>query len=99
MLQLGCKLNNTANICLHKSTDAQISLFTELHETLLQRITKKLVAGPSAVLWLEAVADEIFSWESPYKCQSKIGVDAGELCPYAMCQPMLRGIYGSSYED
>ena len=38
MLKLGCKLPNSANICLHKSTSAKFYPFTETDKNFLQKI-------------------------------------------------------------
>ena len=43
MLELGCTLPNLPNICLHKSTDAKFSPFTERDKDLLEKLEKMLL--------------------------------------------------------
>ena len=43
MLKLGCNLPNLANICLHKSTDANFYPFTEGDKELLEKFEKMLL--------------------------------------------------------
>ena len=60
MLKLGCTLPNLANICSHKSTDAQFHPFTEGDKDLLEKIREDVVGGPSIVFTRKAVVDEAF---------------------------------------
>ena len=92
MLKLGCTLPNLANICLHKSTDAKIYPFTEGDKDLLQRI-RDVVGGPSIVFTGKAVVDETFIRKSANISKSIVGIDASELYPYSMCQPMPTGLH------
>ena len=47
MLKLGCFVPNLANICLHKSTDANFYPFTEADKELLQKFEMWLVVYQS----------------------------------------------------
>ena len=87
-LKLGCALPNLANICLHKSTDAKSYPFTEGGKNLLEKIPEDVVGGPSIVFTSKAVVDEIFIRKSSYKCNSTVGIDASQLYPYSICQPI-----------
>ena len=88
MLKLGCTLPNLANICLHKSTVAKFYPFTEGDKDLLEKIREDVVGGPSIVFTRKAVVDETFIRKSPNLCKSIVGIDASQLYPYSMCQPM-----------
>ena len=93
MLKLGCTLPNLANICLHKSTDSKFYPFTESDKNLLEKIREVMVGGPSIVFTRKAVVDEIFIRKSSNLCKSIVGIDASQLYPYSMCQPMPTGLY------
>ena len=93
MLKLGCTLPNLANICLHKSTDAKLNTFTEGDEDLLEKIREDVVGGPSIVFTRKAVVDETFIRKSTNICKSIVGIDASQLYPYSMCQPMPTVLY------
>ena len=95
MLKLGCTLPNLANICLHKSTDAKFYPFTEGDKDLLGKIREDVVGGPSIVFTRKAVVDETFFRKSTNLCKSIVGIDASQLYPYSMCQPMPTGLYTS----
>ena len=95
MLKLGCTLPNLANICLHKSTDAKLHPFTEGDKDLMEKFRQDVVGGPSIVFTRKAVVDETFLRKSTNKSNSIIGIDASQLYPYSMCQPMLTGLYTS----
>ena len=88
MWKLGCTLPNLANICLHKSTSAKFYPFTESDKDLLQKIREDTVDGPSIVFTRKAVVDETFIRNSENVCKSIVGIDASQLYPYSMCQPM-----------
>ena len=60
MLKLGCTLQNLANICLHKSTDAKFYPFTEGDKDFLEKIREDFVGGTSIVFTRKAVVDETF---------------------------------------
>ena len=93
MLKLGCTLPNLANICLHKPTSANFYPFTETDKDLLQKIREVVVGGPSIVFTGKAVVDETFIRNSEKICKSIVGIDASQLYPYSMCQPMPTGLY------
>ena len=93
MLKLGCTLPNLANICLHKSTDSNFYPFTESEKDLLKKIREVMVGGPSFVFTRKAVVDATFIRKSSNLGQSIVGIDAGQLYPYSMCQPMPTGLY------
>ena len=93
MLKLGCTLPNLANIRLHKSTDAKFYPFTEGAKDLLEKIRESVVRGPSIVFTRKAVVDETFIRKSTNICKSIVGIDASQLYPYSMCQPMPTGLY------
>ena len=92
MLKLGCTLPNLANICLHKSTDAKFYPFTEGDKDLLEKVRED-VGGPFIVFTRKAVVDDIFVRKSANICKSIVGIDASQLYPYSMCQPMPTGLY------
>ena len=93
MLKLGFTLHNLANICLHKSTDSKFYPFSESDKDLLEKIREDVVGGPSIVFTRKAVVDETFIRKSSNLCKSIVGIDASQLYPYSMCQPMPTGLY------
>ena len=93
MLKLGCTLPNLANICLHKSTDSKFYPFTESDKDLLEKIREHMVGGPSIVFTRKAVFDETFIRKSTNLCKWIVGIDASQLYPCSMCQPMPTGLY------
>ena len=93
MLKMGCTLPHLANICLHKSTDSKFYPFTESDKDLLEKIREDMVGGPSFVFTRKAVVDETFIRKSTNLCKSIVGIDASQLYPYSMCQPMPTGLY------
>ena len=92
-LKLGCTLPNLANNWLHKSTDAKFYPFTEIDKGLLKKNRKDVVGGPSIVFTRKAVVDETFIPKSTNICISIVGIDANQLYPYSLCQPMPTGLY------
>ena len=92
MLKLACTLLNLANICLHKSTDANFYPFTERDKDLLEKI-REVVGGSSIVFTSKAVVDKTFIRKSTNICKSFLGIDASQLYTYSMCQPMTTGLY------
>ena len=93
MLKLGCTLHNLAIICLHKSTESKFYPFRESDKELLEKIREDMVGGLSIVFTRKAVVDETFIRKSSNWCKSVIGVDASQLYPNSMCQPMPTGLY------
>ena len=93
IIKSGCTLPNLANICLHKSTDSKFYPFTENDKHLLEKIREDMVGGPSIVFTRKAVVDKTFSCISTNLCKSIVGIDASQLYPCSMCQPMPTGLY------
>ena len=93
MLKLSCTLPNLANICLHKFTDGKFYPFTEGDTDLVEKFREDVVGGPSIVFTRKAVVDETFNPKSRNLCMSNVGIDASQLYPYLMCQPMRTGPY------
>ena len=52
-----------------------------------------MVGGPSIVLTRKAVVDKFFIHKSTILCHSIVSIDANQLYPYSMCQPMPTGLY------
>ena len=52
-----------------------------------------MVGGPSIVFTRRAVVDKTFIRKSTNLCKSIVGIDASQLYPYSMCQPMPTGLY------
>ena len=93
MLKLGCTLPNLATICLHEPTDAKFYPFTEADKDLLEKIREDIFGGPSIIFTHNATVDETFIRKSTNICKSIVGIDASQLYPYSMCQPMHSGLY------
>ena len=93
MLKLGCTVPNLAIICLYKSTRAKFYPFTETDKDLLLKIREDMVGGSSIVFTRKAMVDETFIRNSGNICKSSVGIDASQMYPYSMCQPMPTGLY------
>ena len=93
ILKLGCTLPNLANICLHKSADAKFYPFTEGDKDLLEKIREDVVADPSIFFTRKSIVDETFFRKSTNLWKSIVGIDASQLYPYSMYQPMPIGLY------
>ena len=93
MLKFGCTLPSLAKFCLHKSTDSGFYPFTESDKDLLEKMREDMVRRPSVVFTRKAVVDEIFIRNSSNLYKSIVGIDASQLYPYPMCQPMPTGSY------
>ena len=52
-----------------------------------------MVGCPSIVFTRKAVVDETFIRKSSNLCQSIVSIDASQIYPYSMCQPMPTGLY------
>ena len=52
-----------------------------------------MVGGPSIFFTRKAVVDETFIRNSGTVCKSIVGIDASQLYPYSMCQPMPTRLY------
>ena len=93
MLKLGCTLPYLANICLHKSIDSKLYPFIESDKCLFEKIREDMVGGPSIVFTRKAVVDETLIRKSSNLCKSIVGIDASQLYPYSVCQPMPTGLF------
>ena len=62
-------------------------------KTFSKRNREDVVIGPSMVFTRKAVVDETFIRKSANICKSIVGIDASQLYPYSMCQPMPTGLY------
>ena len=52
-----------------------------------------MVGGPFIVFTRKTVVDETFIRNSRNICKSIVGIDASQLYPYSVCQPMPTGLY------
>ena len=52
-----------------------------------------MVGGPSIVFTRKGVVDGSFIRKSRNYCKSILGIDASQLYPFSMCQPMPTGLY------
>ena len=93
MLKLGCTLQNLANLCIHKSTDAKCYPFTDGDKDLVEKIREDVAGGPSIVFTRKSVVDDTFIRKSTNICKSFVGIDASQLYPYSMCQAMPTDLY------
>ena len=93
VLKLGCTITNLANICFHKSTDANFYPFTETEKVLLEKIREDMAGRPSIVFTRKAVVHETFIRKLSNMCKSIVGIDASHLQLYPICQPMPTGLY------
>ena len=93
MLKLGFTSPNVAKNCFQKSTIANIYPFTERGKDILEKNREDVVGGPSNVFTREAVVAETFIRKSANICKSINEIDASQLYPYSMSQPMLTGPY------
>ena len=66
MLKLGCTLPNLVNICMNKSADAEIYLFTEGDEDRLEKLREDVVVATSIVFTGKAIVDETFDRKTTY---------------------------------
>ena len=89
MLKLGCTLPNLAIIFLHSSTNTNLYPLPEGDKDLLEKIREDMTVGPSIVFTQKAVVGETKTRLSSNICKFTVGIDASQLYPHAMCQPML----------
>ena len=73
---------------MQKSIDSRKEM-----KTFWKKIRKDVVGGPSIVFTRKAVVDETFIRKSATICKSIVGIDASQLYPNSMCQPMPTGLY------
>ena len=59
----------------------------------MQKTREDMIGVPSIVFTRKAVVDETFIWKSSNICKSVVGIDASQLYPYSMCQPIPPGLY------
>ena len=52
-----------------------------------------MVGGPFILFTPKAVVDETFILKALDLCKSIVGIDASQLYPHSMCQPMPTGLY------
>ena len=93
MLKLGCTLRKPANILLYKSTAAKFYTFPEADENLLEKTREDVLRGPSIVFTLKVIVEETLSRKSTNIGKSIVEIEASQLCPFSMCQPMLTCLY------
>ena len=62
-------------------------------KTFWKKIREDVVGGPSIVFTRKAVVDETFIRKSAKLCKSIVGIDASQLYPNSMCQPVPTGLY------
>ena len=91
MLKLGCTLPNLANVCSQKSSEAKFYPFMEGDKDVLEKNGENVVGGPSIGFTRKAVVNETFIRKSTNLCKSIVGIDANQLYPFSMCQPMPNG--------
>ena len=60
---------------------------------MLEKVREDIVGGPCIVFTRKAVVDEIVIRKSTNSCKSIVGIDASQLYPYSMYQPMPTGLY------
>ena len=92
-LKLGCTLPFLANNCLHKSTDSNFYPFAKTDNDLLEKRREVLVGGPSRVFTRKARVNGTLIRKLLNLSKYIVGVDASQLYPYSMCQPMPTGLY------
>ena len=83
---------NPANICLHKSTFTKFYPLTEGNQDLLEKV-RDVVGRPVIVSTRKAFVDETFFRKSANICKYNVEIDASQLYPYLMFQPMPTGLY------
>jgi hypothetical protein len=94
VLKLGYTLPNIANKILHGSTDAKFYPFHQRDEDWTHKIRQNVVGGPSIVFTRYAKAQETkIRLEGSETCKTILGVDASQLYPYSMTQPMPCNAY------
>ena len=93
LLSLVVQNQNLANICLQISTDTKVYPFTEADKELSEKNREEVVGGPSIVFTQKAVVEENFSRKSTNICKPNVRIDANQIYPYSLCQPMSTGLY------
>ena len=62
-------------------------------KTYWKKFREDVVGGPSIVFARKTVVDEPFIRKSTNICKSIVGIDASQLYPYSMYQPMPTSLY------
>ena len=65
----------------------------------LEKNREDVVGGPSIVFTREAIVDETVIRKSTRLCKCAFGIDASQLYPNSMCQPIPTGLYTRSDFD
>ena len=92
MLKLGCTLPNLQTFACITQQIQSFTLLLKATKTCWRRFVKIWLL-PSIVFKRKAVVDETFIRKSMNLCKSIVGIDASQLYPYSMCQPMPTGLY------
>ena len=92
-LKLGCTLPNWLpfayrNLPMQKSIPSQSEI-----KTFWKKIREDVVCWPSLVFTSKAVVDEKFIRKSTNICNSSVGIDASQLYPYSICQPLCPPVF------
>ena len=93
VLKLAFTLPNLANTCLHISTHKKIYRFTKADKDLLEKSREDAVGGPSIVFTRKAVVDEFLMPKSTNLRILIVWIDACQIYPSSMCQPMPTKLY------
>ena len=93
MVKRASTLPGLANIMLHESTPALISLFLTKDKDLEFLLRQKIVGGASIIFTRYHKVGETKIRFSDNLVSTIIGVDASQLYPFSMSQPMPVGIY------
>ena len=95
IVNVGCTLPNSANICLHQSKDSKVYLFNETDKDMLEKIRQVMVGEPSTVFTSEAIVNKTFisTYQSTNQRKFIVGIDASQHYTYSLCQPMPTGLY------
>ena len=94
VLKSGYTLPGIANKILHNSTTSKFHPFQSRDLDWVKRVRENVVGGPSIVFCRYAEAGKTkIRKDGDKTCETIVGVDASQLYPYAMCQPMPCGPY------
>ena len=95
MVKLDKSLPNLAENFLQKSTSAMRYCCTENNIDVLWKFREDMVGGPAKIFLRKIEADEILTRGSSNNCISTVGINANQLDPYFMCQPMPTKLFTS----
>ena len=93
MLKLGWILRNKANICLYSYISAKFHQFKEIESNLPSIVREDMVGGPPRVFTQKFFVDETHIRNSTDVCSWVVKMDARQVYPYSMCQPLPIGLY------